>query len=115
MIAYDERDRIFAEVMAHGLAWEPDTAQLLAALLAPGDVAIDVGAHVGTNALAMARAVGDRGAVVALANPANAGETALLARSAAIVDDFDGVDLAALYDDGAAAAREDQAPSSAGV
>ena len=55
------------------------------------------------------------GAVVALANPANARETALLARSAAIVDDFDGVDLATLYDDGAAAAREDQAPSSAGV
>ena len=56
------------------------------------------------------------GAVVALANPANAGEAALLARSAAVVDDFDGVDLAALDGGGADsddddAAREDEAPS----
>ena len=66
VIAYDARDKIFADVMAHGAAWEPDTAALLAALLAPGDGAIDVGAHVGTNALTMARAVGDAGVVVAL-------------------------------------------------
>ena len=68
VVAFDSRDEVFAAVMARGGAagWEPDTAELLRGVLRPGDLAVDVGAHVGTNAVAMARAVGARGRVIAV-------------------------------------------------
>ena len=45
--------------------WEPGVERLVRELLAPGDVAIDVGANVGYYTLLMARAVGPRGKVLA--------------------------------------------------
>ncbi|HYD70903.1 FkbM family methyltransferase [Azospirillum sp.] len=45
--------------------WAEQEVRMLSRILRPGDVAVDVGAHIGTVSLAMARAVGDRGCVLA--------------------------------------------------
>ena len=45
---------------------EPHTLALISRLLAPGDTAVDVGAHIGLHALTAARAVGPGGRVIAL-------------------------------------------------
>ena len=52
--------------------YEPVTTDLLRELVRPGDVAIDVGAHIGYHALLLARAVGPSGRVIAFEpEPAN--------------------------------------------
>jgi FkbM family methyltransferase len=43
--------------------WESVQTMLLQNLLQPGDVAVDVGSHIGTHTVALARAVGPRGVV----------------------------------------------------
>lgn len=59
--------------------WEPWGHRIVRRLVRPGDAALDVGAHVGTYALTLARAVGPKGSVTAVeANPRLAG---LLERS----------------------------------
>jgi FkbM family methyltransferase len=45
---------------------EPQTLALIARLLAPGETAIDIGAHIGLHALTAGRAVGPMGTVIAL-------------------------------------------------
>ena len=52
-------------VMIRLRAWEPHLSGLARALVRPGDLAIDVGAHVGTWTLLLASLVGERGQVVA--------------------------------------------------
>lgn len=52
-------------MLAYG-EYSPEEAELLATCLRPGDTAVDVGANLGTLTLAMARAVGPTGSVVAL-------------------------------------------------
>ena len=45
--------------------WEPAVARVLAQGARPGTTALDIGAHIGTHTLALARAVGARGRVYA--------------------------------------------------
>ncbi|MET0274570.1 MAG: FkbM family methyltransferase [Phenylobacterium sp.] len=52
--------------MLSGAAVEPQTLELFARLLRPGDTMIDVGAHVGLHALVSARLVGPGGRVLAV-------------------------------------------------
>ena len=49
-----------------GGSLEPGTAAVVQALLEPNDLAIYVGAHVGTLAIAMARSVAPHGRVLAI-------------------------------------------------
>lgn len=62
----DPIDDVVKNVLRHGAAWEPfmnDYAYRYARL---GSVAIDVGAHIGTYTLTMARTVGVEGRVIAI-------------------------------------------------
>jgi len=58
--------RLVAAMVESGGQLEPGTAAVVQALLEPGDLAVDAGAHCGTLTLAMARAVGMNGRVVAI-------------------------------------------------
>ena len=44
--------------LANGLVWEPHVVRNLQAHVAPGSVALDVGAYIGTHALLMGRLAG---------------------------------------------------------
>jgi FkbM family methyltransferase len=61
-----EDTRLVAAMIETGGSLEPGTASVLGAILEPGDLAVDIGGHVGTLALAMARAVGPTGRVLVL-------------------------------------------------
>lgn len=66
-IVVPEEDHALLIHLAHGRAYhEPGTSRVVAALLRPGDTAIDAGAHIGLLTLPMARGVGDSGRVVAV-------------------------------------------------
>jgi FkbM family methyltransferase len=56
------RDVIGGELQESG-GWETVQTALLQALLRPGDVAADIGAHIGTQTVALSRAVGSLGTV----------------------------------------------------
>jgi FkbM family methyltransferase len=60
----DEEDRI-KKVIAEGRPWEEHIEAILEKYARPGSVAIDVGAHIGTHTLTMARCVGPSGRVYA--------------------------------------------------
>ena len=45
--------------------WEKDIQQKLTALIRPGSIALDIGAHIGTHTLTMSKAVGPSGTVIA--------------------------------------------------
>ena len=51
--------------LANGLVWEPHIVRGLEEHVAPGSVALDVGAYIGTHALLMGRLAGPRGRVYA--------------------------------------------------
>jgi FkbM family methyltransferase len=61
----DTGDTVGCVVAVSGV-WEPSITALVPRLLARGDVAVDVGAHVGYYTLLASRLVGDRGHVYAL-------------------------------------------------
>lgn len=48
-----------------GGAWEPATDDVIRKYVVPGSIVLDIGAHIGTHTVAMSRAVGDRGLVIA--------------------------------------------------
>jgi FkbM family methyltransferase len=60
----DLRD-VIKRTLVDGKLWEPDVVELLGRLIRPDSVAIDVGAHMGSHTLTMARHVGPKGRVVA--------------------------------------------------
>jgi FkbM family methyltransferase len=60
----DVRDGI-KRTLIEGMLWEPDVVELLGRLVRPDSIAIDVGAHIGSHTLTMARRVGPKGMVVA--------------------------------------------------
>ncbi|MGW4365715.1 FkbM family methyltransferase [Nocardia takedensis] len=64
LLELDLRDNLQRSVYFTG-TYEPDTLACLRGLLRPGDVFVDVGAHIGIHALTAARAVGPHGRVVA--------------------------------------------------
>ena len=82
-------DQRFLAVIADGGVLEAGTRRVLAALLRPGGVFLDVGANVGTMALLAARAVGPAGRVVAVEPTPRI--AALLRRSMAVNDVADRV------------------------
>jgi FkbM family methyltransferase len=61
---YSRKDTIGRFLEQYGEWAEPEAA-LLASLLRPGDVVVDVGAHIGTLTVPLARAVGAAGSVLA--------------------------------------------------
>jgi FkbM family methyltransferase len=56
--------RIGQALKKHGV-YEPSETRLIAALLRPGDIFVDVGAHIGYHAVLACRLVGDKGLVIA--------------------------------------------------
>jgi FkbM family methyltransferase len=69
--ANDETDTLG---LAQGVVWDPFEAEIIRRLLRPGDVVLDVGAHIGYFTLLMAREVGRRGCVHAFEpDPGNLG------------------------------------------
>lgn len=59
-------DRVIVPWMEHHGAWEPEVVGRLREWLAPGMVAVDLGAHVGYHTILMSRLVGPTGRVIAL-------------------------------------------------
>ena len=53
------------EILLTG-AWEPSVTSAIERVLAPGDLAIDIGANIGCHCLTMARCVGPSGRVIAI-------------------------------------------------
>lgn len=51
--------------LARRIPWEPQTDQLIYRYTKPGTVALDIGAHIGTHTLALSKAVGPNGLVIA--------------------------------------------------
>lgn len=51
--------------ITRGERWEEHFTRWVAALVKPGDVAVDIGANIGYNAIILGRAVGDSGVVIA--------------------------------------------------
>jgi FkbM family methyltransferase len=60
----DGHDLIKDELRA-GKPWEPETSSMLQLKVRPGSTVLDVGAHIGTHTLALAKAVGPEGRVYA--------------------------------------------------
>jgi FkbM family methyltransferase len=58
-------DSVMLPYIREHLEWEPHVAKALASHVKPGDLALDLGAHVGTFSCLLARAVGPTGTVVA--------------------------------------------------
>lgn len=61
----DPRDRIISWSIICKGTWEPDESRVLGNLLRSGDVAIDIGAHVGWYTMVFANRVGETGRVIA--------------------------------------------------
>ncbi|MGH2740560.1 MAG: FkbM family methyltransferase, partial [Actinomycetota bacterium] len=59
-------DRVIVPWMKHHGKWEPEVVERLRDWLAPGMVALDLGAHVGYHTILMSRLVGPEGRVIAL-------------------------------------------------
>ena len=51
--------------LARGEAWEPETDRIISQYVKPGTIALDIGAHIGTHTIALSRAVGEDGVVIA--------------------------------------------------
>ena len=64
-MVYHSLDQYVGQSIAFYGEFSPDEADLLDALLAPGDVVVDGGANIGALTLALAQSVGERGRVIA--------------------------------------------------
>ena len=62
-LATDRADRMIGAAIRGSGIWQPEESRLVAALLGPGDCAVDAGAHVGYFTVLMSRMVGRRGKV----------------------------------------------------
>lgn len=51
--------------LARGKPWEPRVDELIYHYTKPGTIALDIGAHIGTHTIALSRAVGEDGLVIA--------------------------------------------------
>jgi FkbM family methyltransferase len=61
----DDAADVIKDALRGGLVWEPHIHNLVAKNLRPGTTALDVGAHIGTYTVPMAKAVGEQGRVYA--------------------------------------------------
>lgn len=61
----DHDDDVIKGVIAEGDIWEPEIRTLLMQYIRPGTAVLDVGAHIGTHTMTMARATGQQGHVFA--------------------------------------------------
>ena len=61
----DDGDDLIKHSIVEGEAWEEHVIEVLERHVVPGTVALDVGAHIGTHTLVMARLIGPRGRVYA--------------------------------------------------
>lgn len=60
----DDRDSV-KRTLKSGYAYEGNLSRIMHALIRPGSVAIDIGAHIGAHTIFMSRKVGDLGAIIA--------------------------------------------------
>jgi protein-L-isoaspartate O-methyltransferase len=60
-----EKDIWVSGMLAKGMAYEPFETQWIEYFVRPGDVVLDVGAHIGYYTLLLSRLVGDQGRVYA--------------------------------------------------
>ncbi len=60
----DDNDSV-KRTLKSGYAYEGNLSRIMHALIRPGSVAIDIGAHVGAHTIFMSRKVGDAGAIIA--------------------------------------------------
>lgn len=88
LLAPSEDLRLIAAMAETGGPLEPGTSLLCRAILAPGDAAVDVGAHIGTLTLTMGRAVGAEGKVWAFEPTPR---TAQLLRTSMTFNGLDGI------------------------
>jgi FkbM family methyltransferase len=51
--------------LSQGEAWEPETDDVIRKYVVPGTTVLDIGAHIGTHTVALSRAVGNEGRVIA--------------------------------------------------
>jgi FkbM family methyltransferase len=71
-IYYHRHDDAITHALKSRGSWEAFESDLIGALLGPGDCAIDVGANIGVHTIAMAKACGSTGRVIAIEpDPAN--------------------------------------------
>jgi FkbM family methyltransferase len=61
----DTTDDVIKAVLEEGGAWEPEIRDLLRQHIRPGTAVLDIGAHIGTHTVTMARRVGSQGHVFA--------------------------------------------------
>lgn len=61
----DNVDDLIKNYLREGGVWEPHIQEAIDQFVRPGSTVLDIGAHIGTHTLAMARAVGAEGKVVA--------------------------------------------------
>jgi FkbM family methyltransferase len=107
---YDKEDQFIGRALDIYGEWCDEEVELLSRLLRPGDVVVDVGAHIGTHAVPLARQVGQFGMVVALEPEPQAFR--LLCANAALneMQQLRALDLAAGAAEGSAALERHDAP-----
>jgi FkbM family methyltransferase len=64
-VVVDRREPDFGKAISRNGSWEPHLLAVLKDALKPGDVFVDIGANVGVMSLFAAKAVGDKGRVIA--------------------------------------------------
>lgn len=65
-VRFDPRDRFISRKLIVDGSYEATEIALLCSFIRPGDVVLDIGANIGLYTLAMSRAVGDTGIVIAV-------------------------------------------------
>ncbi len=61
----DTRNDVIKACLSVGRPWEPQTDQVISRYTKPDSIALDIGAHIGTHTLALSKAVGPNGLVIA--------------------------------------------------
>lgn len=61
----DNRHDWIKSHIVRGVMWEPNIAELIKQYVKPGSTILDLGAHIGTHTLTMAKATGPKGKVIA--------------------------------------------------